>query len=79
MDSARNLSFTPLKMGVRTVGAIGVAEASRQTLAAIGSLIAIAVERANAVETLTRSEGAREGERLRSAILDSSPTSFGLH
>lgn len=72
VDSARNLSFTPLKMGVRTVGAIGVAgKLSRQTLAAIGSLVAIAVERANAVETLTRSEGAREGERLRSAILDS--------
>ena len=25
VDSARNLSYTPLKMGVRTVGAIGVA------------------------------------------------------
>jgi two-component system sensor histidine kinase KdpD len=72
VDSARNLSYTPLKLGVRTVGAIGVAgNLSRQTLAAVGSLIAIAVERANAVETLARSEGAREGERLRSAILDS--------
>ncbi|MBZ5650834.1 MAG: DUF4118 domain-containing protein [Acidobacteriia bacterium] len=72
VDSAQNLSFTPLKMGVRTVGAIGVAGSlSQQTLAAIGSLIAIAVERANAVETLARSEAAREGERLRSAILDS--------
>ena len=72
VDRAGNLSFTPLKMGVRTVGAIGVAgNLSRQTLAAMGSLIAIAVERANAVETLARSEGAREGERLRSAILDS--------
>jgi two-component system, OmpR family, sensor histidine kinase KdpD len=72
VDSARNLSYTPLKMGVRTVGAMGVAgNLSRQTLAAMGSLIAIAVERANAVETLARSEAAREGERLRSAILDS--------
>ncbi len=72
VDDARNLSYTPLKMGVRTVGAIGVAGSlSRQTLAAMGSLIAIAVERANAVETLARSEAAREGERLRSAILDS--------
>jgi two-component system, OmpR family, sensor histidine kinase KdpD len=72
VDDARNLSYAPLKMGVRTVGAIGVAgNLSRQTLAAMGSLIAIAVERANAVETLARSEGAREGERLRSAILDS--------
>jgi two-component system sensor histidine kinase KdpD len=72
VDDARNLSYTPLKMGVRTVGAIGVAgNLSRQTLAAMGSLVAIAVERANAVETLARSEAAREGERLRSAILDS--------
>ena len=75
----RNLSYTPLKMGVRTVGAIGVAgNLSRQTLAAMGSLIAIAVERANAVETLARSEGAREGERLRSAILDSVTHEFRL-
>src|SRR5229473_8721319 len=72
MDRERNLSFTPLKMGVRTVGALGVGgNLSRQTLDAMGSLIAIAVERANAVETLTRSETTREGERLRSAILDS--------
>ncbi len=72
MDRERNLSFTPLKMGVRMVGAIGVTGyLSRQTLDAMGSLIAIAVERANAVETLTRSETTREGEKLRSAILDS--------
>jgi two-component system sensor histidine kinase KdpD len=72
VDGAGNLSFTPLKMGVRTVGAMGVAgNLSRQTLAAMGSLIAIAVERVNAVETLARSEAEREGERLRSAILDS--------
>ena len=71
-DAERNLSFTPLKMGVRIVGAIGVAgDLSRQTLDAMGSLIAIAVERANAVETLARSEATREGERLRSVILDS--------
>jgi two-component system, OmpR family, sensor histidine kinase KdpD len=71
-DDERNLSFTPLKMGVRIVGAIGVAgDLSRQTLDAMGSLIAIAVERANAVETLARSEATREGERLRSVILDS--------
>jgi two-component system sensor histidine kinase KdpD len=72
IDRTRNLSFTALKMGVRTVGALGVAGTlSRQTLDAMGSLIAIAVERANAVETLSRSEASREGEKLRSAILDS--------
>jgi len=72
IETARNRSFTPLKMGVRTVGAIGVAGLlSRQTLDAMGSLIAIAIERATAVETLSRSEAAREGEQLRSAIFDS--------
>jgi two-component system sensor histidine kinase KdpD len=72
VDVERNLSFTPLKMGVKTVGTIGIAGSlSRQTVDAMGSLIAIAVERATAVETLSRSEAAREGEQLRSAILDS--------
>jgi two-component system sensor histidine kinase KdpD len=44
---------------------------SRETLEAIGSLVAIAVERARAVESLTRTEASRESERLRSALLDS--------
>jgi two-component system sensor histidine kinase KdpD len=38
---------------------------------AVGSLIATAIERANAVERLTRTEASRESERLRSALLDS--------
>jgi two-component system, OmpR family, sensor histidine kinase KdpD len=72
VDVERKLSFTPLKMGVKTVGTIGLSgDLSRQTIDAMGSLIAIAVERASAVETLSRSEAAREGEQLRSAILDS--------
>lgn len=72
VDVERNLSFTPLKMGVKSVGTIGITGSlSHQTVDAIGSLIAIAVERASAVETLSRSEAAREGEQLRSAILDS--------
>jgi two-component system sensor histidine kinase KdpD len=40
-------------------------------LEALGGLVAIAIERANAVETLMRNEASREGERLRSALLDS--------
>ncbi len=72
VDVERKLSFTLLKMGVKTVGMIGISGSlSRQTLDAMGSLIAIAVERASAVETLSKSEAAREGEQLRSAILDS--------
>jgi two-component system sensor histidine kinase KdpD len=44
---------------------------SPETLDAIGGLTAIAIERASAVETLSKSEAARESERLRNALLDS--------
>jgi two-component system sensor histidine kinase KdpD len=38
---------------------------------AIGSLVAISIERASAVEKLSRTEAARESEQLRSVLLDS--------
>jgi two-component system sensor histidine kinase KdpD len=65
--------YIPLRMGVRTVGSIGImgGDLTRETLEAIGSLVAIAIERAGAVEKLGRAEAAREGEKLRSALLDS--------
>lgn len=73
IDPARRLAVTPLRMGIRTVGALGVSgEApSRETLEAVGSLIATAIERARAVEDLTHTEASQESERLRSALLDS--------
>ena len=63
----------PLRIGVRPVGSLGLEGAllSRETMEAVGSLIAISIERAGAVETLSRTEAARESEKLRSAILDS--------
>ena len=73
MDAEQKRSIVPLRMGVRTVGSLGLSgdAPSRETLEALGGLIAIAIERANAVETLMRNEASREGERLRSALLDS--------
>lgn len=73
IDRNRGLAIAPLRMGARTVGSFGLAGdlPSRETMEAIGSLIAIAVERARAVENLTRTEASRQGERLRSALLDS--------
>jgi len=60
-------------MGMRVVGCLGVSGSalSRQTLEAIGSLVAISIERAGAVEKLSRAEAARESEQLRSVLLDS--------
>jgi len=60
-------------MGVRPIGSLGISGTilSRQTLEAIGTLIAVAMERARAVEQLGQTEAAHEGERLRTALLDS--------
>jgi two-component system, OmpR family, sensor histidine kinase KdpD len=73
VDQQRRVAVAPLRMGTRTVGAFGVAGdlPSRATLEAIGALIAIAVERARAVENVAHTEASRESERLRSALLDS--------
>ena len=72
-DAAQQLAFMPLRMGMRVVGCVGVSGSvlSRQTLEAIGSLVAISIERAGAVEKLSRAEAARESEQLRSVLLDS--------
>src|SRR5262249_43433907 len=73
LDRAQRLCYMPLRMGVRTVGALGIAgcDYSRESLEAVGSLVAISIERANTVERLTKSEAARESDRLRSVLLDS--------
>jgi two-component system sensor histidine kinase KdpD len=73
LDREQSVCFMPVRMGVRSVGALGLAgcDLSRESLEAIGSLVAIAIERANTVEKLTKSEAARESDRLRSILLDS--------
>lgn len=72
-DASRSLSFVPVRMGTRAIGSVGVSGQilSRETLEALGSMIAIAFERARAVEALGKAEATREGERLKSALLDS--------
>jgi len=69
----RDVCFVPIRMGIRSLGilALSGSSVSPETLEAIGSLIAVAIERAAAVEKVTRTEAARESERLRSALLDS--------
>jgi len=73
LDRTSRNCFMPLRMGVRTVGALAIAgcEFARESLEALGGLVAIAIERSHTVERLTRSEAARESDRLRSVLLDS--------
>jgi two-component system sensor histidine kinase KdpD len=72
-DSQKVLYFLPVRLGVRPIGSLGLSGArlSRQTLDAISSLVAIAIERARAVEQIGETEAERQGERLKSALLDS--------
>ena len=72
-DADQGLYYIPVRLGVRPIGSVGIsgAQLSRQSLDAIGSLVAIAVERARAVEQLGQTEAERQGERLKSALLDS--------
>ena len=67
------VSYVPLRLGMRTVGALGVtgAELSRETLDALGSLAGLAIERARALEALSKNRAEQEHERLRTALLDS--------
>jgi len=67
------ISYVPLRLGMRTVGALAVTgdDLSRETLDALSSLAGLAVERARALEALSRNRVERENERLRNALLDS--------
>ncbi len=71
--ASRNISFVPVRIGVQPLGSLGISGPilTRKTLEALGTLVAIAAERARAVERLGKAEAAREGEQLRSALLDS--------
>src|SRR5580698_1681361 len=70
------VSIVPLVLGMRASGSIAmtriaIADYSEGLYDAIGGLLAIALERAAALDRFSRVEAAREGERLRSALLDS--------
>jgi two-component system, OmpR family, sensor histidine kinase KdpD len=73
IDSQRGVSLTPLHLGTRTTGAVGIAGPllSRATLEALGSMIGIAIERAGAMEKLSQTEAAHQSEVLRAVLLDS--------
>ncbi len=63
----------PLRVGVKPRGVLLLEGAvlSTETFEAMGGLVSIAIDRAQALEEVTRSEAAKESERLRSFMLDS--------
>jgi len=78
IDAAKSFSYAPIRLGIRSIGSFGVSGArlTRQTLEAVGTLLGIAIERARAVEQLTKTEADRQSERLKSALLDSITHNF---
>ena len=73
IDTDKTLAYVPLRLGVRSVGSIGISGTtlSHESLDALSTLVAIAIERTRAIENVGKAEAARENEKLRSAILDS--------
>src|SRR5258706_3069418 len=78
IDAGNSFSYAPIRLGMRSIGSFGVsgAQLTRQTLEAVGTLLGIAIERAKAVEQLSRTEADRQSERLKSALLDSITHNF---
>ncbi len=72
-DEERGITLVPILLGTRPIGSVGITGKgpSPEALDAVCGLTAIAIERAGAVETLTRVQASRESERLRNALLDS--------
>jgi two-component system, OmpR family, sensor histidine kinase KdpD len=73
VDAPNSVCFLPVRMGVNPVGSLGISGTvlPRKTLEAIGTLIAVAMEHARAMEQVGQTEAAREAEKLRTALLDS--------
>jgi two-component system sensor histidine kinase KdpD len=63
----------PMRVGARPRGVLLLKDSSisEATLEALGGVVSIAIDRAEALENVARSEAARESDRLRTALLDS--------
>ncbi len=70
---ASGYQATELMLGLRPVGALGwrPGTLSREISAAVCAQVAIVLARSIAIEMSARMEAAREGERLRAALIDS--------
>jgi two-component system sensor histidine kinase KdpD len=78
IDPEKSFSYAPVRLGMKSIGSFGISGArlTRQTLEAVGTLLGIAIERARAVEQLSKTEADRQSERLKSALLDSVTHNF---
>ncbi len=73
IDTGRALVMAPVRLGGRPLGSLALVGPvpSEGTARAIVNLAALAVEKARALEDASHAEAARQGEMLKSALLDS--------
>ncbi len=71
-DEQQGLCFAPVGLGHQVRGCLGVGGVvfPMRTMEALGTLIAAAIDRAQSIELIGKSEAARERERLKSVLLD---------
>lgn len=69
----RRMATSPVRLGVRPMGSLGLLGTlpSPQTIRAIVYLMSLTIEKARALEEASHAEAARQGEVLKSALLDS--------
>ena len=73
IDAARGVATAPVRLGGRPLGSLALLAPlpSEHTLRAIVHLLALAIEKARALEDASEAEASRQGEALKSALLDS--------
>jgi two-component system, OmpR family, sensor histidine kinase KdpD len=72
VKTEREVCFVTLRSGKNVIGSMGISglALSRETMDAVGSLIAVSIERAGAIENVAKMEAVREGGHLRSVVMD---------
>jgi len=73
MAGLAGFQYLALMLGLKSIGALAWKpdSLSRELATAAGAQVSIALTRALAIETFTRLEASREGEKLRTALVDS--------
>lgn len=68
----RSVVFAPIRLRDSALGSVALLgpTLSKETLEAVEALVAVAIDRARAIEQVTKVEAARENERLKSVLLD---------
>jgi two-component system sensor histidine kinase KdpD len=73
MDAVRHIASAAVRLGGRSLGSMMLLGKlpAEQAVRAIANLVAITIEKARALEEASRADSARQGEALKSALLDS--------